>query len=96
MPSSSDAIDLLGSPPALTLSQIIVHADGDFGRWLRDRANARRVPHRLEACGYVAVRNDYAKDGLWKALGKRQVIYAKAELSLRDRISAARQVAGFV
>ena len=90
----TDAIDLLGSPPALTLSQIIAHADGDFAKWLRDRANARRVPHRLEACGYVAVRNDGAKDGLWKALGKRQVIYAKAELALRDRIGAARRVVG--
>jgi hypothetical protein len=90
----TDAIDHLGSPPALTLSQIIVHAEGDFGKWLRDRANARRVPHRLEACGYVAVRNDGAKDGLWKALGKRQVIYAKAELALRDRIGAARRVVG--
>jgi hypothetical protein len=54
------------------------------------------VPHRLEACGYVAVRNDGAKDGLWKALGKRQVIYAKAELALRDRIGAARRVVGIV
>ena len=80
----------------LTLSQIIIHADGDFAKWLRDRANARRVPHRLEACGYVAVRNDGAKDGLWKALGKRQVIYAKAELALRDRIGAARRVVGII
>jgi hypothetical protein len=78
------------------LSQIIAQADGDFAKWLRDRANARRVPHRLESCGYVAVRNDHAKDGLWKALGKRQVIYAKAELALRDRISAAQEVAGMV
>ena len=90
----TDAIDLLGLPPALTLSQITVHAEGDFAKWLRDRANARRVPHRLEACGYVAVRKDGAKDGLWKTLGKRQVIYAKAELALRDRIGAARQIAG--
>jgi hypothetical protein len=92
----TDAIDLLGAPPALTLSQIIPHAEGDFAKWLRDRANARRVPHRLEACGYVAVRNEYAKGGLWKALGKRQVIYAKAELALRDRIGAAQRVAGMI
>jgi hypothetical protein len=89
----ADAIDRLGSPPALTLSQLFNHADGDFGKWLRDRANARRIPHRLEACGYVAVRNPGAKDGLWKALGKRQVIYAKAELVLRDRIAEAQQIA---
>jgi hypothetical protein len=59
------------------------HADGDFAVWLRDRRNARRIPHRLEACGYVAVRNDAAKDGLWKVNGRRQVIYAKSVLPLR-------------
>ena len=84
----ADAIDELGSPNALTLEQIASRAAGTFGEWLRDRKNARRIPHRLEACGYVAVRNDGAKDGLWKVGGRRQVIYAKAELSQRDRIAA--------
>jgi len=92
----ADAIDMVGSPAALTLSQIAGRAAEGFADWLRDRKNARRIPHRLEACGYVAVRNDDAKDGLWKVLGKRQVIYAKAELALRDRIGAAQQIAGFV
>ena len=85
----ADAIEALGSPAALTLVQIASHAVGDFGDWLRDRKNARRIPHRLEACSYVAVRNDGAKDGLWKVGGRRQVIYAKANLSSRDRIAAA-------
>jgi hypothetical protein len=90
----ADVIDVIGSPAALTLSQIRGRADGGFADWLRDRKNTRRIPHRLEACGYVAVRNDDAKDGLWKIDDKRQVIYAKAELSLRDRIRAARDIAG--
>ena len=51
----ADAIDALGSPDAVTLAQIITHAEADFVIWLRDRKNARRIPHRLEACGYVAV-----------------------------------------
>jgi hypothetical protein len=89
----SDAIDVIGSPSALTLDQIAGVANADFAIWLRDRRNARRIPHRLESCGYVAVRNDAAKDGLWKIDGKRQVIYAKNELSLRDRIRAAQEVA---
>ena len=92
----ADAIDGIGSPAALTLSQIAGRAAEGFADWLRDRKNARRVPHRLEACGYVAVRNDDAKDGLWKVFGKRQVIYAKAELSLRDRICVAQEVAGMI
>jgi hypothetical protein len=91
----ADAIDALGSPDALTLAQIIIHAEADFAIWLRDRKNARRIPHRLEACGYVAVRNDGSKDGRWKVSGRNQVIYAKAALSVRDRIVAARQLAGW-
>jgi hypothetical protein len=31
----------------------------------------------MEECGYVAVRNEAAKDGLWKVDGKRQAIYAR-------------------
>jgi hypothetical protein len=48
----------------------------------------------LESCDYVTVRNDAAKDGLWKLRDRRQVIHAKAELSLRDRIRAAQDIAG--
>ena len=90
----ADTIDMIGAPAALTLGQIAGRAAGGFAEWLRDRKNARRIPHRLEACGYVAVRNDGAKDGLWKIDGRRQVIYAKAELSLRDRVRAAQNIVG--
>jgi Family of unknown function (DUF5906) len=85
----ADIIDRLRAPDTLTLAQIASLAQGDFAEWLRDRKNARRISHRLEACGYVAVRNDIAKDGLWKLNDRRQVIYAKAALPLRDRIAAA-------
>jgi hypothetical protein len=84
-----DVIDIIGSPAALTLAQMAGRATGDFAEWLRDRKNFRRIPHRLENCGYVAVRNEAAKDGLWKIEGKRQVIYARAELPLWHRIAAA-------
>jgi Family of unknown function (DUF5906) len=85
----ADAIDNLGSPNALTLAQLAATATGDFADWLRDRKNSRRIPHRLETCGYVAVRYDNAKDGLWKFNGRRQVIYAKADLSVGEREAAA-------
>ena len=39
-------------------------------------------------CGYVPVRNTGAKDGQWRVGGKRQTVYAKAELSIRDRYDA--------
>jgi Family of unknown function (DUF5906) len=89
----ADALDAIGSPAALTLDRIAGFANPDFALWLRERKNARRIPHRLEACGYVAVRNDGAKDGLWKVAGRRQVIYARMELSARDRIAAANDLA---
>jgi len=90
----ADAIDLLGASAALTLAQIVARADGSFGEWLRDRRNNKRIPHRLEAIGYVAVRNNDAADGLWRVSTRRQVIYARAELAIRDRIAAAQEVAG--
>jgi hypothetical protein len=88
----ADAIDALGSPDALTVAHIIAHAEADFVVWLRDRRNARRIPHRLQECGYTAVDNDAAKDHVWKIRGRRQAIYAKKELALRDRIIAARKL----
>ena len=76
-------------PNTITLDQVIKRAPVDFAEWLRDRKNSRAIPHRLEACGYVAVRNEDAKDGLWKFNGKRQVIYAKASLPLAFRLHEA-------
>ena len=84
----------MGEPETLTLNQIATRATKEFSDWLLDRKNARRIPHRLEACGYVAVRNSYAKDGQWKVDGKRQRIYAKASLSLRDRTATVMKRAG--
>ena len=84
-----DALDALSTPNAVTLSDIAVMAKGDFRDWLMDRKSSRQIPHRLEEAGYIPVRNQAAKDGLWKLIGKRQVIYARRELSIRERITAA-------
>lgn len=91
----ADVLDALGNPPAVTLDMIVRQAGirhPDFAEWLRDRKNRRRIPHRLEDVGYESVRNDIAKDGLWKIAGRRQAIYARSELSVRDRIAAAEKV----
>ncbi len=84
------------------------NATGDFGVWVRDRKNRRQLPYRFERCGYVPVRNEAAKDGLWvikrtresrDGYGStvtetaRQVVYAKAEMSLADRLGAASRLA---
>jgi hypothetical protein len=88
----ADVLDRLQSPPAITLAELITaaeHMDSDFAEWLRDRRNRRKIPHRLEEAEYVPIRNDGAKDGRWKVGGKNQMIYARRELSVRDRIAAA-------
>jgi Family of unknown function (DUF5906) len=89
----ADALDELGNPDATTLTQVAVHTtDSEFHDWVKDRKNRRALPHRFEQCGYVRVRNDTAKDGLWKINGRRQVIYAMDSLSVADRIRAAREL----
>jgi hypothetical protein len=64
----------------------------DFAEWLRDRKNNRILPHRLEKCGYVAVRNDTEGSGRWKIGGKRQTVYARFELSNAERYNAIKEL----
>ncbi len=90
----ADVIDRIGEPDAITIARIATRADAELGQWIMDRKNRRMIPHRLEKCGYVPVRNDYADDGLWKFNGKRQVVYAKSALSISDRFKAAKELAG--
>jgi Family of unknown function (DUF5906)/RepB DNA-primase from phage plasmid len=85
----ADIIDALGNPDAVTLATLLEKADGPICEWLDDRKNRRAIPYRLEQCGYSPVRNDVAKDGLFKIKGRRQVIYANDRLSLQDRFKAA-------
>jgi hypothetical protein len=91
----ADVIDALGNPDALTLGQLIDRAaetGAAAADWLMERKNRRAMPHRMERCDYVPVRNPDANDGLWKFQGRRQVIYAKTTLSPRDQIAAARRL----
>jgi len=89
----ADALEALGRPDTVTVSQIIEITDqSTLAEFLRDRRNSRRIPHRLEASEYVPVRNPDAKDGLWKISGRRQVIYAKDSLAQSERLAAARNV----
>jgi hypothetical protein len=88
----ADVLDKLGNPSATTLVSITNQTNGTFRLWIEDRKNRRAIPHRMEQCGYVPVRNDAAKDGLWKINATRQVVYAKSALSVRDRLAAAREL----
>jgi hypothetical protein len=88
----ADLLDVLGNPDVVTLAELVTAANGEIAEWLLDRRNRRSLPHRLERLNYVSVRNPYAKDGLWKLKGARQVIYAKANLSPQHRETAAQRL----
>lgn len=85
-------LELIGNPDATTIARIAHGADLGLAEWIKDRKNRRLIPHRLEKVGYIPVRNDDRDDGLWKLNGKRQVVYAKSALSLRDRYKAAADI----
>jgi hypothetical protein len=88
----ADAIDAIGNPQALTINQLIEKAPGL--EWLRDLKTRRLVRKRLEDSGYVVVVNTDAQrsDGMWLINKKRQTIYARANLGLRQRQAAARKL----
>jgi phage/plasmid primase-like uncharacterized protein len=93
----ADTIDAMKNPPALTIAMVVLDqtCTKEFSEWLADRKNRKAIRHRFEAAGYVNVRNDVAEDGMWRINAKRQAVYARAELSARDRYTAAaRLVAG--
>jgi hypothetical protein len=85
----ADALDALGTPDTVIIDQVAAQAEPAFAEWLRDRKNARRIPHRFEECGYVAVRNPTDAEGRWKISGRRHTIYAKDTLTQHDRLAAA-------
>lgn len=85
----ADALEKLGNPDAVTLSAIATVAESSFADWLRDRKNARRVPHKMEECGYRSVRNPNSQRGRWKVDGRDMMIYTRKEMSIRDATRAA-------
>lgn len=89
----TDALEVLSRPRVVTLAAITEVAEESFRGWLQDRRNSRRVPHKMEECGYRSVRNPTAKSGRWKVNKKGVVIYARRELSPRDAIRAAQALA---
>jgi hypothetical protein len=85
----NDALAKLFQPEAVTLAMLIAAAEPSFADWLKDRKNSRKVPHKMESCGYRPVRNPNATAGRWKVGGKDMVIYVRKELPTRDAIVAA-------
>ncbi|MGC2221496.1 MAG: primase-helicase family protein [Methylocella sp.] len=93
IPEMMDTLDKLDNPDAVTLEQLRSKAPEPFLMWLDDRRNRRTIPHRLEACGYVPVRNpDAPSHGLWQLSGGRCAIYAKRSLPYSEQVLAARRL----
>jgi Family of unknown function (DUF5906)/Bifunctional DNA primase/polymerase, N-terminal len=94
----ADVLDDLGRPDIVTLDRVASQASvlqPAFAEWLRDsKANARRIPHRFEDCGYVAVRNPHDSEGRWKISGRRHTIYGKSSLTENERLAAALKFTG--
>jgi phage/plasmid primase-like uncharacterized protein len=94
----SDLLEAMENPRAVTIKGMADHRDwketdhSEIREYLREKKNYRNILHRLAECGYSPVRNDGAKDGLWKINGARQVVYAKKELTERERIEAAQKL----
>ena len=86
----ADALEALKNPEAVTLAEIRIYASDSFLDWLDDRRNRRLIPRRLEAVGYLPVRNQGAKDGLWVIDDRRQSIYVRIDLPPHERHVAAR------
>jgi hypothetical protein len=91
----ADILDKLRWPDAITLADLVSRArmeHPDFADWLSDRRHRRQIPHRLESAGYENVRNPAAKEGQWAINGKRQNVYAKTTLSIKERHAAANRL----
>jgi hypothetical protein len=95
----ADQLDLLDNPDVVTIARIInstrtaLGVLSEFGDWLKDRKNRRKIPHRMETCGYVVVPNPDAADGVWKISGVRHIVYGRAALTPAARLRAARALA---
>jgi hypothetical protein len=85
----ADALDEIGLPNIVTLAMIVTTQCGAALDWLTDKRRRRSIPHRLERCGYLAVRNPGAKDGLWRIKNRRQTLYGKIELTAEQRLQWA-------
>jgi hypothetical protein len=85
----ADVLDELKRPNICSIMMLVASNAGMVLEWLLDRKSRRTMPHRMGRCGYIPCRNPRADDGLWKINDRRQVLYAKEELSPEERLKAA-------
>jgi hypothetical protein len=83
----ADALDELERPEISTMRVILATPRGAALEWMISKPRA--LPHRMERCGYVAVRNPCNEKGIWRINGQRQMLYARADLPPERRLKAA-------
>ena len=59
--------------------------------WMTSKPRA--LPHRMERCGYVAVRNPDNEKGIWRINNQRQMLYGRTDLTPEKRLEAAKKLA---
>jgi hypothetical protein len=84
-----DGLDELKRPVTCSLHMVATTSAGARMEWLLDRRQRRTIPHRMERCGYVVCRNPNSKQGLWTIGGRKQTLYARADLKPEERLKAA-------
>jgi hypothetical protein len=87
-------IELLGTPKAITLDQVVFKARTTSGfegtaAWFSDQRHYRIVSEKFEKCGYRVFRNPRdAKHGQWQFKDKRRAVYVLKGLSDAEAMAA--------
>jgi hypothetical protein len=87
----AEVLAAMGQPPATTLA-LIEAAPIQSMRlrdWLNDSRNRRVIPKHMKTAGYENVHNPASSNGLWRINGVKQVVYAREELLVAQRVAAA-------
>lgn len=91
-----EAIERLGSPPAVRLADLKsaaeTHALVELLADLSDRKQSKSWGGRLAKVGYVFIRNPDTKDGYFCIRGKYCAVYANKNLNTAEQVRAARRL----
>ena len=88
-----EAIEKLGDPDVVTVTQIEKVASTDLGNFLQEPKNRMAIPYRFDSCGYVKVINPDQKGGRWFVAGKIKLFTARRRSHTPSRLTAARKLA---
>ena len=88
-----DVLESLGNPDAVTIARIKLKAPEKL-KWLDDPKHSRYIAGRMQACGYVTVRNpDGKSDGRWFVneagiVARKTPVFAKETLPPKAQTEA--------